>query len=92
MWTCDYIHTLRAYGTSSHLLNNCQIYNALRLNRGLLGVLCDLLWSDPDKNVDGWGSNDRGLSFTFGSDVVTQFLKIHDLELIVRGHQVSIIA
>ena len=29
------------------------------------GLLCDLLWSDPDKEVMGWGENDRGVSFTF---------------------------
>merc|ERR1719464_742025 len=29
------------------------------------GLLCDLLWSDPDKDVAGWGENDRGVSFTF---------------------------
>ena len=26
------------------------------------GMLCDLLWSDPDKDVQGWGENDRGVS------------------------------
>lgn len=31
------------------------------------GLLCDLLWSDPDKAVTGWGENDRGVSYTFGS-------------------------
>ena len=30
------------------------------------GLLCDLLWSDPDKDVQGLGENDRGVSFTFG--------------------------
>jgi diadenosine tetraphosphatase ApaH/serine/threonine PP2A family protein phosphatase len=54
----------------------------------LLGLLCDLLWSDPDKDIQGWGENDRGVSFTFGSDVVTNFLKRHDLDLICRAHQV----
>ncbi|CAG07207.1 unnamed protein product [Tetraodon nigroviridis] len=28
------------------------------------GLLCDLLWADPDKDVLGWGENDRGVSFT----------------------------
>ena len=23
------------------------------------GLLCDLLWSDPDKEIRGWGDNDR---------------------------------
>jgi serine/threonine-protein phosphatase PP1 catalytic subunit len=36
----------------------------------------------------GWGDNDRGVSFTFGGDVVRQFLRRHDLDLVVRAHQV----
>lgn len=52
------------------------------------GLLCDLLWSDPDKDVQGWGENDRGVSFTFGADVVSKFLNRHDLDLITRAHQV----
>ncbi len=54
------------------------------------GLLCDLLWSDPDKDIQGWGENDRGVSFTFGSDIVTKFLNRHDLDLICRAHQVSV--
>jgi len=52
------------------------------------GLLCDLIWSDPDKEIDGWGENDRGVSFTYGEDIVAQFLHKHDLDLIVRAHQV----
>ncbi|KAJ7737254.1 serine threonine-protein phosphatase PP1 [Mycena maculata] len=52
------------------------------------GLLSDLLWSDPDKDVQGWGENDRGISFTFGADVVARFLQKHDMDLICRGHQV----
>lgn len=52
------------------------------------GLLCDLLWSDPEKDIDGWGENDRGVSFTFGEDIVAQFLHKHDLDLICRAHQV----
>ena len=52
------------------------------------GLLCDLLWSDPEKDLIGWGDNDRGVSFTFGSDVVTKFLNKHGLDLICRAHQV----
>ena len=52
------------------------------------GLLCDLLWSDPDKETMGWGENDRGVSFTFGSEVVAKFLHKHDLDLICRAHQV----
>ena len=52
------------------------------------GLLCDLLWSDPDKDVQGWGENDRGVSYTFGADVVARFLDKHDLDLVCRAHQV----
>ena len=52
------------------------------------GLLCDLLWSDPDKEVNGWGENDRGVSFTFGAEIVSKFLHKHDLDLICRAHQV----
>ncbi|XP_033102173.1 serine/threonine-protein phosphatase PP1-gamma catalytic subunit B [Anneissia japonica] len=52
------------------------------------GLLCDLLWSDPDKETVGWGENDRGVSFTFGSEIVAKFLNKHDLDLICRAHQV----
>ena len=40
------------------------------------------------KDIVGWGENDRGVSFTFGEDVVAQFLRRHDLDLICRAHQV----
>lgn len=52
------------------------------------GLLCDLLWSDPDKDIKGWGPNERGVSCTFGADKVTEFLEKHDLDLICRAHQV----
>lgn len=51
--------------------------------------LCDLLWSDPDKETQGWGESDRGVSFTFGADIVEKFLHKHDMDLICRAHQVG---
>merc|ERR1712096_577684 len=52
------------------------------------GLLCDLLWSDPDRDVQGWAENDRGVSFVFGPEIVSVFLKKHNLDLICRAHQV----
>ena len=52
------------------------------------GLLCDTLWSDPDKDISGWAENDRGVSYTFGADVVGKFLTKHDYDLVVRAHQV----
>lgn len=52
------------------------------------GLLCDLLWSDPDPSIEGWKDNDRGVSSTFGADMLHEFLDKNDLDLICRGHQV----
>ena len=41
------------------------------------------------QDITGWGENDRGVSYTFGGDIVRQFLKKQDCSLIVRAHQVS---
>ena len=52
------------------------------------GLLCDLLWSDPDKEATEYNENDRGVSVIFGEKVVTDFNKKNDLDLIIRAHQV----
>lgn len=52
------------------------------------GLLCDLLWSDPEPTIRGWGENDRGVSVTFGKEVLENFLDKQDLDLICRAHQV----
>lgn len=52
------------------------------------GLLCDLLWSDPDPSIDGWADSDRGVSCNFGADKVAEFLDKNNLDLICRGHQV----
>nr|GMC47963.1 serine/threonine-protein phosphatase PP1 isozyme 2 [Ipomoea batatas] len=52
------------------------------------GLLSDLLWSDPSREVRGWGMNDRGVSYTFGPDKVAEFLMRHDMDLVCRAHQV----
>mmetsp|Transcript_21874 Transcript_21874/g.67115 ORF Transcript_21874/g.67115 Transcript_21874/m.67115 type:complete len:344 (-) Transcript_21874:155-1186(-) len=52
------------------------------------GLLCDLLWADPEREQQGWDENDRGVSFTFGENVVAFFLRKYDLDLVCRAHQV----
>lgn len=51
--------------------------------------MCDLLWSDPDKDVQGWAESERGVSYVFSPEIVSVFLKKHEMDLICRAHQVA---
>jgi serine/threonine-protein phosphatase PP1 catalytic subunit len=51
-----------------------------------LGLLCDLLWADPEEDLKGWGESERGVSFVFGSDVLSKFLQEYSFDLVVRAH------
>lgn len=53
-----------------------------------VGLLSDLLWSDPDSTVDEWSPNDRGISYCFGKSVVDSFCSQFKFDLIARGHMV----
>lgn len=51
------------------------------------GPMCDLLWSDPDEQVETWGISPRGAGFLFGSEPVEQFRKLNSVDIICRAHQ-----
>ncbi|CEF65442.1 Calcineurin-like phosphoesterase domain, apaH type and Serine/threonine-specific protein phosphatase/bis(5-nucleosyl)-tetraphosphatase domain-containing protein [Strongyloides ratti] len=53
-----------------------------------LGVLADLTWADPDCAISGYEESPRGAARVFGKEALEAFLARHNLELIVRGHQV----
>lgn len=56
------------------------------------GLMRDLLWADPAKKrwARGWHKNKRRkVSYVFGADRVTQFLRRFGYQLLVRAHQVS---
>ncbi|KAF5116618.1 hypothetical protein DV452_002616 [Geotrichum candidum] len=53
-----------------------------------IGLLSDMLWSDPDNTMSDWGPNDRGVSYCFGRTVVDGFCAKFGFDLIVRGHMV----
>lgn len=50
------------------------------------GIMCDLLWSDPDERP-GWGQSPRGAGYTFGRDITESFNSRNKLKLICRAHQ-----
>jgi len=76
-------------GLSPELTNLQQVQRLVRpTDVPDTGVICDLLWADPDKDINGWAENDRGVSFIFGPDVVGNFLQKWDMDLICRAHQV----
>ena len=52
------------------------------------GLLCDLIWSDPESQCNGWGKNDRGVSVVFNEKVLSKFLQKNDMDLVCRAHQV----
>ena len=51
------------------------------------GAMCDLLWSDPDQDLKGFGISPRGAGYLFGEDVVTTFEDLNKINLIARAHQ-----
>lgn len=51
-------------------------------------LLSDLVWSDPDTSHEGWISGKRGISGTFGMDMVRDFLEKFGFRTIIRAHQV----
>ncbi|EYB83388.1 hypothetical protein Y032_0336g2880 [Ancylostoma ceylanicum] len=53
------------------------------------GILCDIVWSDPDTHQPGWSLSCRGISFSFDESVVEQFCQKHGIDLIVRAHQIT---
>ena len=74
-------------GLSPELKSLEQIKNTRRPTDGPdNGLLCDLLWSDPERGVEEFGENDRGVSYVFGENVVRKFAAKHDIDLICRAH------
>ena len=51
------------------------------------GLMCDLLWNDPDPNVSDWAEGNRGCGHLFGEKKVIRFNQINGIDLICRAHQ-----
>ena len=77
-------------GLSPELKSIDEIRNVKKpIEVGREGLIADLLWSDPKFTGLGWSSNEsRKISSEYGSDIVDEFLKENELDLLCRGHQV----
>ena len=51
------------------------------------GPMADIMWSDPDESITGWGISPRGAGYLFGHDVVDKFNHVNGISLIARAHQ-----
>ena len=52
------------------------------------GPVSDLCWSDPDQ-IEGWGVNQRGAGYLFGTRPTTEFVHNNKLNFIARAHQIA---
>ncbi|CEJ02350.1 Putative Serine/threonine-protein phosphatase [Rhizopus microsporus] len=55
---------------------------------GAEGLMCELLWSDPQPEM-GRGKSKRGVGIQFGPDVTRNFLETNNLDMIIRSHEVK---
>lgn len=75
-------------GISPFLDSVSQIQGIQRpIESPLLGLIADLLWSDPDKNIHEFADSPRGNSFIWGIDSAERFIKNNNLLGIIRAHQ-----
>lgn len=44
------------------------------------------MWSDPD-DINGWSVSPRGAGYLFGGDIVDNFNRTNNINLICRAHQ-----
>ena len=50
-------------------------------------VLCGLLWSDPSKICNEYGTSSRRNGFLFGFRSFDRFMKSNNFDLMIRGHE-----
>ncbi|KAI8973482.1 Metallo-dependent phosphatase-like protein [Mycotypha africana] len=55
---------------------------------GSEGLMCELLWSDPQAEM-GRSPSKRGVGIQFGPDVTKNFLETNDLDMVIRSHEVK---
>ena len=76
-------------GISPNIKNFAEL-NGLNRNTDIpnSGIMCDLTWADPKTQQSKWKESDRGVSYTFNKDALTDFKKRLNIDLVIRAHQV----
>jgi len=74
-------------GLSPFLPTLDQIRCLQRVQEIPTGPYGDLLWSDPEDNIEDWEVNMRGAGWLFGRNPTEEFLYLNSLSLVTRAHQ-----
>ena len=51
------------------------------------GVISDILWSDPEEDIEGFRISPRGAGFLFEGNTISKFVENNKLDCMVRAHQ-----
>jgi protein phosphatase len=76
------------HGGVSPEISSLQDIALAQENRNL-ALLEDLLWSDPDEDVQGVSSSPRGAGKLFGKNVTEDVLGKLNAKILIRGHESS---
>ncbi|PIO53535.1 hypothetical protein TELCIR_25125 [Teladorsagia circumcincta] len=72
-------------GISEDLVSFKQVYRPTDICD--IGLLCDLIWSDPSSACSMFDPSPRGVSSVFGKQAVNNFCTKMHVDLICRAHQ-----
>ena len=75
-------------GISPHLLKLKDLQKINRHKEPEDGsIFQDILWSDPEENINGFLVSPRGAGVIFGKKVFQKFLERNKFEAVIRSHQ-----
>ncbi|KAJ6227839.1 serine/threonine-protein phosphatase 6 catalytic subunit [Anaeramoeba flamelloides] len=70
---------------------NLTLFDIKRINRfvetPITGTFSNLIWSDPEENIDFWKESKRGSGLLYGKIAAENFLEVTGLKMIIRSHQ-----
>jgi len=73
-------------GLSPDLHSLDDIRNLQRIDMPFTGLMADLIAAEPSTHVKDWGENWRGMSYSFGEIIVSDFLNKYNFKMICRSN------